>query len=246
MKKQWIDLNSDMGEGFGHGRSAGRRQDIMPLISLADIAASGFTGGRPRHMAIPWRWRSAMTSAWVRIRAIAISLGSGAETSARQHRNWFMTSSIRSVRCANSRIFTVSRSRTSNCTAHCICTQPPTSSLPSAIAAMRRLDPELPVFCMSGTHTHRCALDAGQPVACEFFADRDYDDSGSIVFTRQVGVMGLQRVAEKVIRACVDGVVETVSGNDIEIDFQRCACTATRRERWNSWRRFVPRYRIME
>ena len=28
---------------------------------------------------------------------------------------------------------------------------------------------------------------AGQPVVREFYADRDYDESGSIVFTRDVG-----------------------------------------------------------
>jgi len=56
-------------------------------------------------------------------------------------------------------------------------------------------------------------------VVCEFYADRDYDNSGSIVFTRRVGALDPAQVAAKVLRACREGVVRTVEGRDIPIAF---------------------------
>ena len=53
----------------------------------------------------------------------------------------------------------------------------------------------------------------------EFYADRDYDASGSIVFTRRPQPLDPDKVAAKVLRACVDGKVRTVDSQDIAIDF---------------------------
>ena len=220
MKNQWIDLNSDMGEGFGAWSiGGGVDEDIMPLISSANIA-TGFHAGDPNIMAstvalakrhdvgvgahpgyrdlVGFGRRNIRASAQELVHDVIYQVGALREFA------HFHGVALTHVKLHGALYM------------HAAADQQFAESL---IAAMRRLDAKLPVFCMSGTHIHRCALDAGQPVACEFFADRDYDDSGSIVFTRQVGVMDSQRVAEKVIRACVDGVVETVSGHDIEIDF---------------------------
>ena len=72
---------------------------------------------------------------------------------------------------------------------------------------------------MEASVTYRIARELGQPVVREFYADRDYDRSGSIVFTRRVGRLDPMQVAAKVLRACVEGRVATVDGEDIEIDF---------------------------
>ncbi|MDB5789703.1 MAG: lamB/YcsF family protein [Caballeronia mineralivorans] len=51
MKKSCIDLNSDMGEGFGPWTIGdGVDAEIMPLISSANIA-TGFHAGDPNIMA---------------------------------------------------------------------------------------------------------------------------------------------------------------------------------------------------
>ena len=73
---------------------------------------------------------------------------------------------------------------------------------------------------MGGSATHRAALEAGQPVIREFYADRDYGDNGSIVFTRDAGRPDPAVIARKVVRACKEGKVRTVSGNDIAIEFE--------------------------
>ena len=62
---------------------------------------------------------------------------------------------------------------------------PATRSFPAHSSSyMQTVAPNAFVFCMGGSATYRVAKEAGQPVIREFYADRDYDDSGSIVFTR--------------------------------------------------------------
>ena len=85
---------------------------------------------------------------------------------------------------------------------------------------MRTVAPNAYVFCMAGSATETAALEVGQPLVREFYADRDYDESGSIVFTRDVGRPDPMAIARKVVRACKQGLVTTVSGKDIEVPFE--------------------------
>jgi 5-oxoprolinase (ATP-hydrolysing) subunit A len=71
-----------------------------------------------------------------------------------------------------------------------------------------------------GSATYAAAQEAGQPVVREFYADRDYDDSGSIVFTRDAGRPDPMAIAQKVLRACREGKVLTVTGGEIGIEFE--------------------------
>ena len=85
---------------------------------------------------------------------------------------------------------------------------------------MRAAEPQAAIFCMGISQTYRIAMAAGHPVVREFYADRDYDDSGSIVFTRHAGHLDPEAVARKVVRACKEGVVATTAGSEIGIDFE--------------------------
>jgi UPF0271 protein len=85
---------------------------------------------------------------------------------------------------------------------------------------MRRAEPDVYVFCMGSSLVYRIAVEMGQPVVREFYADRDYDRSGSIVFTRFAGRLDPNTVADKVVRACLDGKVRTIDGVDIDIEFE--------------------------
>ena len=87
------------------------------------------------------------------------------------------------------------------------------------IEALQQLDPQLYLYCLPGSVCHERALAYGQPVVREFYADRDYDRSGSIVFTRRVDRLDPQAVAQKVLQACLQGVVDTVEGEQIEVEF---------------------------
>lgn len=85
---------------------------------------------------------------------------------------------------------------------------------------MWAVQPNAFIFCMGGSETWKAAQEAGQPVVREFYADRDYDESGSIVFTRDAGRPDPKQIADKVVRACTEGKVRAVSGKDIDIEFE--------------------------
>ncbi|KPX94504.1 hypothetical protein ALO62_00304 [Pseudomonas amygdali pv. myricae] len=84
---------------------------------------------------------------------------------------------------------------------------------------LQRLEPELLLYCMPGSVICKIAQELGQPVIREFYADRDYDLSGSIVFTRNVRAHDPAEVAARVVRACQQGLVRTVEGEDLSIEF---------------------------
>jgi 5-oxoprolinase (ATP-hydrolysing) subunit A len=97
------------------------------------------------------------------------------------------------------------------------------------VAALQAVTPDLPVLCMAGTALEQVAQDQGQPVVREFYADRHYGDDGRIVFTRDVGVLSPEDVAEKVQLACREGVVQTVTGNLVPVTFESiCVHSDTR------------------
>ena len=85
---------------------------------------------------------------------------------------------------------------------------------------MRQAAPSSFVFCMAGSATDVAARAAGQPVVREFYVDRDYDDTGSIVFVRDAARPDPAMLAQKVLRACTEGRVRTVTGNDIDVEFE--------------------------
>jgi UPF0271 protein len=90
----------------------------------------------------------------------------------------------------------------------------------SLVRLMRTVAPNSFLFCMGISETYRLAVEAGQPVIREFYADRDYDRSGSIVFVRHTTRLDPGAVADKVVRACLEGKVRTVDGVDIDVDFE--------------------------
>jgi UPF0271 protein len=81
------------------------------------------------------------------------------------------------------------------------------------------IEPTLLLYCMPNSVIWRIAKELGQPVVREFYADREYDLTGSIVFTRTVRVLNPAIVAARVLRACQTGLVRTVEGEDLFIEF---------------------------
>jgi UPF0271 protein len=86
------------------------------------------------------------------------------------------------------------------------------------IEAIQKVDPELFIYCMQSSATYEIAKKLDHPVATEFFADRDYDDEGQIVFVRSVGdELVPEEVGDRVVRGITEGKVTSVNGNDIEV-----------------------------
>jgi len=89
----------------------------------------------------------------------------------------------------------------------------------SFVNLMRTLGPETFIYCMEASATYRAAVAVGQPVIREFYADREYDRSGVILLTRRGGNHEPGKLAERVVRACLEGKVRAADGYDIDIGF---------------------------
>jgi UPF0271 protein len=216
-----VDLNCDMGEGFGHW-TYGDAPDsaLMPLISSANVA-TGFHAGDPNQM-----------DAVVRL-ASEHGVGLGAHPGYADLQG-FGRRTIRAKpeELVNDVIYQTGALREFG-RRHDVALQhvKPHGALymdfavdadmsHQLIDALQASGPDLFLYCMSVSETYRIAREAGQPVIREFYADRDYDNSGSIVFARKMRKLDPEEVAEKCLRACVEGKVRTVEGDDIEIPFE--------------------------
>jgi len=219
--KKCIDLNSDMGEGFGPWHIGdGVDEDIMPLISSANIA-TGFHAGDPTIM------RKMVHMA--RECGVAIGAHPGYRDLVGFGRRQINATVDELV---NDMVYQLGALREFASLAgvqlhhfkphgalymYAATNEPLSRAL---VTALQQLQPHLYLYCMQQSVTYRVATEMGYPTVCEFYADRDYDASGSIVFTRRVGQLDPQVVAQKVLRACQEGLVRTVDGADIAINFE--------------------------
>ena len=221
MFRTTVDLNCDMGEGFGHWTYGDAPDaDLMPLISSANVAA-GFHAGDPNQM-----------DAVVRL-ASEHGVGLGAHPGYNDLQGFGRrTIAARPEELVNDILYQTGALREFG-RRHGIALQhvKPHGALYMTCAgdadlsrllveALQRTGPDLFLYCMSVSETFRIATEAGQPVIREFYADRDYDSSGSIVFARKMRRLDPEEVADKCLRACTDGLVRTVDGGDIEIPFE--------------------------
>lgn len=218
--KKTIDLNSDMGEGFGPWQIGdGVDAEIMPLISSANIA-TGFHGGDPNTMQcmvtlaakhdvgigahpgfrdlVGFGRRHIKASPEELVNDFVYQMGALREFTRLNN------AELRHVKPHGALYMHVAQDEAMS---------------RALVAAIQRTDPSLYLYCMAQSLTYRVAQEMGLRVVREFYADRDYDASGSIVFTRRVGPLDPQTVATKVLRACTDGTVQTVDGQSIAIEF---------------------------
>ncbi|HIU75360.1 MAG TPA: LamB/YcsF family protein [Candidatus Pelethocola excrementipullorum] len=85
--------------------------------------------------------------------------------------------------------------------------------------AIYAFDPNLIVMGLSGGELVRAAKDMGLRTALEVFADRAYEEDGSLVNRRKEGAMitdETQAIA-RVVRMVKEGKVTAITGKDIEI-----------------------------
>ncbi|WP_150526709.1 5-oxoprolinase subunit PxpA [Roseibium sediminis] len=216
-----VDLNCDMGEGFGHWTLGDAPdEEIMAIISSANIA-TGFHAGDPNSM-----------DRVVKL-AQSYGVGLGAHPGYRDlqgfGRRFIRTSSDELI---NDIVYQVGALREFG-RRHGIALQhiKPHGALYMEAAVNTELSEKLVdtlsrtsgtsiLFCMGMSKTYQAAKQAGYPVAREFYADRDYDETGSIIFKRRVARLKPEEVAAKCVRACKEGLVTTSEGKDIKIEFE--------------------------
>jgi len=215
-----IDLNSDMGEGFGSwSMGEGTDEAIMGMISSANIA-TGFHAGDPNIMhrmvvaagqhsvgigahpgfrdLVGFGRRDMKASSSELINDIVYQVGA-----LREFARWHGLS-LHHVKLHGALYMRAAIDQELSI---------------ALVKALQVIDPTVYLYCMEASVTYTVAKELGQPVVREFYGDRSYDKTGSIVFTRQVGKLDPASVAARVLRACKEGVVRTVEGEDIAIDF---------------------------
>ena len=221
LMREFVDLNCDMGEGFGQWvLGEAPDEEIMALISSANIAA-GFHAGDPNSMD--------------RVIKLAKDFGVGLGAHPGYNdlqgfgRRYIQTSSEELV---NDIIYQMGAIREFG-RKHGLALQhvKPHGALYMEAAVNAELSQmiidmlgkssgETILFCMEASKTYELAKQSGYPVVRELFADRDYDNTGSIVFKRQVSRPDPAAIAAKCVKACKTGMVMTVEGDEIEIGFE--------------------------
>ncbi len=220
MKKQ-VDINCDMGEGFGHWRLTDAPEvEIMKLISSANIA-TGFHAGDPNSMD--------QLAQLCKEHKVGLGAHPGYRDLQGFGRRYIQASDEELINDITYQIgalqgfgqrHNLSLSHIKLHGALYMEAAVNASLSQQLIALLIKLAPQCSVYCMAGSETEKAAHKAGYRAVREFYADRDYDNSGSIVFTRKVGKLNPQAVADKCLRACTTGLVETVDGVDIAIPFE--------------------------
>jgi UPF0271 protein len=219
--REIVDLNCDMGEGFGQWvLGEAPDEEIMSLISSANIAA-GFHAGDPNSMD--------------RVVKLAHDhgVGLGAHPGYRDlqgfGRRYIKMSSEELV---NDIVYQVGAIREfgrryGSTLQH---VKPHGALYMEAavneelsqmiIDTLAKTSGDTILFCMEASKTYQLAKQSGHPVVREFFADREYDNSGSIVFARKVARPNNAEIAAKCVKACKTGKVTTVEGDEIDIGFE--------------------------
>ncbi|AKH98745.1 putative lactam utilization protein B-like protein [Hoeflea sp. IMCC20628] len=219
--KDMIDLNCDMGEGFGQW-TLGDAPDaeIMKIISSANIAA-GFHAGDPNSMD--------------RVVKLAQShgVGLGAHPGYADLRGFGRRYiKMDAAELVNDILYQIGAIREfgrrygaplQHVKLHgALYMEAAVNEGLSEmlVDTLRVTAPEAMLFCMGISKTYAAAQRAGHPAVREFYADRDYDNSGSIVFARQVARPDPAKIAAKCVKACKTGMVTTVEGDELEIEFE--------------------------
>lgn len=208
-----VDLNSDMGEGFG-AYTMGDDAAILKIVSSANIAC-GFHGGDPEIMA--------HTFAQAKERGVSVGAHPGFPDRYGFGRRIipFSTGEIERLIA-----YQVGAAQAlSTYAGHPITYVKPHGALGNltqtdpdiarAIGrAVKAVDPKLVLLTFANGHLERYALDAGMTVCAEIFADRAYTEEGHLVNRKVAGAVlhDAQAAAERILRMVQSGAIETISG----------------------------------
>jgi UPF0271 protein len=83
--------------------------------------------------------------------------------------------------------------------------------------AVRDFDPSLILLGLSGSQMLKAAEELGLSSAREVFADRAYEEDGSLVSRSKPGSMIEDEAINRVLRMVTEGRVRAISGKDIPI-----------------------------
>jgi 5-oxoprolinase (ATP-hydrolysing) subunit A len=214
-----VDLNSDLGEGYGHW-SLGDDAALLEVVTSANVAC-GFHAGDPA--TIDRTVRTAVE------RGVAI----GAQVSYPDLVGFgrreidvpaedltadvlYQVGALEAfARAAGSRVRYV---KPHGALYNRIARDPVQAA--AVVEAIRRYDPALPLLTLPGSEAMRAAAEAGIEAVGEGFADRAYTAEGRLRSRREPGAVlhDPDQVAARALRMATEGRVETVDGGEVAVE----------------------------
>ena len=213
-----IDLNCDMGESFGPWQM-GNDRAVLEHVSSANVAC-GFHAGDPRTM------RATVEAAFAKGVAVGAHPGfPDLQGFGRRPMTLTRDEAYDSVLYQIGALAGFARAaggRLSHVKAHGMLYNMAAkdATLAQAIAeAVRDFDRELVFFGLAGSELVRAAHKAGLRTAGEVFADRSYQDDGTLTPRSQPGAMieDVEVSVAQVKRMVLEGVVRSVGGKDVPV-----------------------------
>jgi 5-oxoprolinase (ATP-hydrolysing) subunit A len=213
-----VDINSDLGESFGHW-PMGDDISMLDIVTSANIAC-GFHAGDPAGILVVLReaaQRNISIGAHVGYRDL-VGFGrrnmdpSSAELigdtiyqiGALQGLAKAAGTSVRYVKPHGALYNTIARDA---------------RQAADVIAAMKAIDPSLTLMALAGAPIVEQARSAGLTVVSEAFADRAYNADGSLVNRRLPGsvIHDPKIIAERMLRMVMEGRITAIDGTEIEL-----------------------------
>ncbi|MGW1211955.1 LamB/YcsF family protein [Streptomyces sp. NPDC002499] len=213
-----IDLNADLGEGFGHWRLTDDEQ-LLSVVTSANVAC-GFHAGDPvimRRVCELAAERGVRIGAQVSYRDLA-GFGRRAMDVPSAELTAEVAYQIGALevfaRAAGTRVAYVKpHGALYNRVVH------DEEQAGAVVAGVRLADATLPVLGLPGSRLLDLAGQAGLPTVTEAFADRAYTDQGTLVPRGEEGavVTDPAAVVERSVGLARDGAVTSRSGNRIDV-----------------------------
>ena len=214
----YVDLNCDLGESFG-AYKIGKDEDIIPLISSANVAC-GAHAGDPDVMA---KTADICKSSGVYMGAhpgFFDLMGFGRRNMAvspEEAKNLIIYQVGALDAFAKSRGISLQHVKPHGALYNMAAKD---KNLARAIAeGIYSYNPDLILLGLSGSEMINAAREIGLPYAAEVFADRAYEDDGTLVARSKPGAMikDENEAVRRVIRMIKEHKVTSISGKEIEI-----------------------------
>jgi UPF0271 protein len=212
-----VDLNSDMGEGFG-AYKLGDDFAMLKIVTSANVAC-GFHAGDPEIMTATFKEAKDNSVAVGAHPGFPDLWGFG-----RRHIPFspgeierFVAYQVGAAQALAAYVgHRVTYVKAHGALGNLTQTDPEVAA--AVIRAIRAVDPALICLTIALGHQDRIAREAGMEVRSEIYADRAYTDDGYLASRRLNGAVihDGARAAARVVRMVKAGAIETISGNLLE------------------------------
>lgn len=216
-----IDLNSDLGESFGAWRM-GDDAAMMQIVTSANVAC-GFHAGDPAGLLTTLRAAAkagVSVGAHVGYRDLAGFGRRAMDPSSAELQGdvIYQIGALQALaRAAGTRVrYVKPHGALYNTMAQ------DARQAADVIAAIRAVDPALPLVALAGAPVVEQARAAGLTVIAEAFADRAYTPSGALVSRRDPGAVlhDPDLVGERMLRLATEGRITAMDGSEIALSAQ--------------------------